>query len=164
MSTDAAEEHLVELISCLEIAGQRGDAQKNLAELINGKRKSCRKTGYEFRRIETDGILEVSFWFPLPELEKVCPVDDESRLEEWLGVISADGIEASLVDDKKMGKCVRIKRLHYIPTDQRDKWISPNTIPTPDFAVLARLLNLRIQQTQGNAEIQCTDEMKHRSE
>lgn len=39
MSTNGAEEHLIELVSWLETAGQHGNAQKNLAELINGKRK-----------------------------------------------------------------------------------------------------------------------------
>jgi len=147
--SNASEAHLVELVTWLEQTGHEADVKKHFANFCSGNRTSCHSVGYHFARVEDEGIFEVQFWFPFPELEKACPIDNESELVAWLDSISTNGIEAEIVEHKKMGKCVLVKRLHYIPTADRDKFLSPDVLPGPEFAVLSRLLNLRI--AQGNA-------------
>ena len=149
MDEQPIQEHIIELVSWLEKVGQEGDAHRNLADFLRGHRKTCRKTGYSFARIPTEGLLEVRFWLPMFEIEKVFDLVDRDQLSKWLHAINIDGIEASLIDDSSFGECVLVKRLHYIPTDQRDRWISPHVIPNPDSAVLAILLNRVIQDTPG---------------
>ena len=140
MESKASEQHLVELVSWLEKAGHLANPARIMGDFFEAK-KSCGRVGYGFSRIETEGILEVCFWFPWVELEKVCAID-QPTLEGWLGVISSDGIEASVVVDKSLKKCVLVKRLHYIPVERRSKWITPELIPEPDYGVMVKLLNI----------------------
>jgi hypothetical protein len=152
MDDQDEEQNIIELVTWIEKVGHEGDALRNLGEHLVGHRKTCRRTGYNFARIDAEGVLEVCFWLPLTEIKKVFDIgDDDQELSDWLDAINANGIEASLVDDKQLGKCVLVKRLHYIPRDARGRWISPDTLPSSDYRALAHLLNLKNQQRYPDA-------------
>jgi hypothetical protein len=148
MTSHPNEEHILELVEWLEKTGHQGDASKLFSSFIKRDPSSCKEVGYEFKDVETNGIFEVRFWFPVTELEKVCPITDEVRFRQWLDVISVDGIQAAVLDHKKLGKCVLVRRLHFIPVDKRQEWLS--AIPSEDFGVLARLLNLQKRESSDN--------------
>lgn len=115
------EDRLVELVSWIEKAGHGGDALKNLKDFISGNKKSCRRTEIDGSKIE-DGVVFYRFWFPLPELQKVCPINDLQQLEAWMEAISVDYLDAKVVKDPKMGTCVKLTRAHYVPKSARPQF------------------------------------------
>lgn len=134
MSTGADDTGLVQLVEWLEAAGQSGDPVAIFGRFIRGEPTSCRRTGYDHSRIAREGVAEVRFWFPLAELRKVCSIESTDELAQWLEAISIDGIEASLTPDKKLGTCVLVKRLHYVPVDERGAWTASDITASEDSA------------------------------
>jgi hypothetical protein len=141
--SDDKQAQIAELVEWLEEVGHHAEPLSNLAAHFKGQRTSCKQTGYNFGRIETDNVLEVHFWFPLTDLAKAAPIDNPKQLDEWLEMISTNGIEASRIDNKKLGACVLITRLHHIPNDRVQSWLSADVIGDANYAALYRLLNMQ---------------------
>lgn len=109
--------------------------------------------GFDFHRIQKDGVLEVCFYLPVPEVKKVFELgDDLSQLTGWFEAINSNDIEVSIIEHRKLGKSILVKRLHYIPIDMRNRWIGSPAVGTRDNAVLRYLLNRRIQETTDHGK------------
>lgn len=119
------EDRLVELIEWLERTGHEAEFRLVIDRLALGLKSSCSSVAYKCdpQRIINEGLVTTEFVFPLAELAKAAPVDDLVLVEEWLRVISCNGIEARLEDVHLVGKSVVILRHDYVPQNIRDEFI-----------------------------------------
>jgi len=144
MTDPLIEDRIVELIEWLETTAIETKAQDLFKAYLEGANRTAIQTGYYFKRIESEGILEVKFWFTLDSLNDVVGLTKENgTLKEWLDLFQSDYVTIALVHDQRLGECLPMNRHIHIPKDQRNYWISTTTLDADDLSNLRQILKLK---------------------
>jgi len=141
------EECFVDLLGLLENAGHEGKTADIARKLFEGQDVTCQSFGYHFDRIETQGILEVRYYFPFSRLSGIIDVENNiQEFESWFDAVNGKEVTIDVDSHKKLGDCIVVHRYHYIPEDQREKWLGSKIVATEEQEMLCKLLNRRKPQ------------------
>ena len=118
-----------------------GDAKSMARNIVEGRNTTCEGFSYHFDRIESDGLLEARFYFPFSKLSHILNSDREfDLLAEWFETVNDSVVRLSIEEHKRFGKCVVVHRVHYIPKEERDKWLGSSRVAVEEQEMLCRLI------------------------
>lgn len=138
------EECFVDLLEWLEKAGLEANTADIARRLFEGRNQTCRSFGYHFDRIDTEGILEVRYYFPWSRLMKIIdPQKDLADFTTWFAAVNSKEVTLDVGEHKMLGKCVIVHRYYYVPEDQRDKWLGSSVVAIEEQGLLCKLLNVK---------------------
>lgn len=135
------EEHVAELVAWLEQAAAKGNTLEIMQKIKADFPVSAIGIGYDFSRIDADGILELKMYFPFDKLSTVIDVNkDIPLLQEWFEAVVNDQIKLTVENHNKFGQCAVTHRYYHIPEDKRDSWLGDPDVAPDEQKVLKRLL------------------------
>lgn len=137
----------VDLVCWLEKTGQEGKTANIARRLFEGESSTCQSFAYHFEKIESDGVLEVRFYFPFSHLAGIIDIEkDMPEFKKWLSAVNDRDVTIDIGSHKKLGDCIVVHRFHYIPEEHRDKWIGSKVVAVEEQGMLCKLLNRRKPQ------------------
>ena len=135
------EELFVDLLEWLEKTGHEGTTKTVAQNIVAGRNSACAGFTYHVDRVESEGVLRVCFHFPLSRLTQFLDSDTElDELSDWFEAVNDTVVQLSIEEHKKHGKCITVHRLHYIPKNERGKWLGSSEVAAEEQEMLCRLI------------------------